>query len=80
MPDTSSFELLKNDFFDGLIDIVNSEYNNGYECVQETKKEAGKLQISNIIDKDTHFRFSSKDRHGICHQLADEDKFIWVKK
>jgi hypothetical protein len=80
LPDSKPFDLLKQDFFDGLIDIVNSKYNNGYECVQQTTKEAGKLQISNIIEKDTHFRFSNKDRHGICHQLADEDKFIWVKK
>ena len=21
-----------------------------------------------------------KDRYGICHQLANEDKLIWVKK
>jgi hypothetical protein len=80
LPNSKPYELLKEDFFDGLIDVVNSEYNDGYECVNETTKEAGKLQVSNVIDKDTHFRFSSKDRHGICHQLADEDKFIWVKK
>jgi len=80
LPDDSFFVRLQKDIYDGLIEIVNAEYNDGYQCVKEVLKEASRLQLSNIIVNHENFKFSIDDRGGICHQLANENKFNWVKK
>ena len=41
------------------------------------------MKESRLIPLDANGLFQVvrvKDRYGICHQLANEDKLIWVKK
>ena len=79
VPGDSIYCRLQKDFYDGLYEIVEAEYQNGYERLQEVLKEAAKIQISNIVSYQDNFKFSIDDRGGICHQLVNEGKFKWVK-
>jgi hypothetical protein len=72
-----SFEALQNQFYDGVIDTVESEHPDGFIRVKETVSEANKLEITN---HPLTTRIEVKDRGGICHQLADADRLSWVKE
>ena len=72
-----TYEALQSDMLDGVIDTAESNYESGYEKLKEVLK--GSLTIP--LDANGLFQvIRVKDRHGICHQLANENKLIWVKK
>jgi hypothetical protein len=79
LPNDQLFIELKDDIYEGLLEIVNDDFDNGYERVKEVLKEVGRLQLSSIITAQPHFKFSQNDRKGLCHQLANEERFKWVR-
>lgn len=71
----NAFNELKDEIFDGVIDIVESDFKDGFERVKKVTQEARKLEItSNLLVS----VLQSADRSGICHHLANEDKIDWV--
>lgn len=75
VPD-GTFEALQKDVYTGVIDVHDSDHKDGFECVKATVKAALNLQIdSNALIS----VLTPADRSGICHQLANADKLIWVK-
>lgn len=69
----------KIDKYKGLDPEIAQALRDGYERVKEVLKEVGRLQLSSIITAQPHFKFSQNDRKGLCHQLANEERFKWVK-
>jgi hypothetical protein len=70
------FESLQEEIFDGIIGTVMSLHPSGFERVNKVLEVAQALQIT------SHPLISQVrvgDRHGICHQLANEDRVKWVK-
>lgn len=77
LPYDEPFEKLQEEIYRGVIDVVEDDHPDGFVCVKETIKEARRLAItSNVLIK----YVDGSDRSGICHQLANKDKLIWVKK
>jgi hypothetical protein len=71
-----TFELLQDDIHDGVIDVHDADYPDGYARVRKVTQAARDLQITaNALITRTH----PKDRDGICHQLANEDRLKWTK-
>lgn len=71
-----TFEALQNDIFDGIIDIVETDHEDGLKKIKEVMKEC----LTIPLDANGLFQVVRvKDRYGICHQLANEDKLTWVK-
>lgn len=72
------FQTLQQEFLDGIKDeIRNPSHANGYIRLLQVIKVARALQITShaLIDC-----LITKDRGGICHQLANENKSVtWVK-
>lgn len=71
-----TFESLQNEVYDGVVDICDSKYADGFECVKSVLESAKTLPL------DAHPLGNSafvKDRHGICHQLANEERLKWTK-
>ncbi|MCX5470183.1 hypothetical protein OSH04_00495 [Alcaligenes sp. A-TC2] len=70
------FEKLQDEVYSGIKDDVRSEHDDGYRRVLAVVKTARALQLtSNSLTTRIHIR----DRGGICHQLANDRKFRWVK-
>lgn len=70
---------LQEELYDGLIDIVDDDdYALGYDCLKETLKESGRLDLSGL-ELITAKIVKQKDRHGICHQLVNKERFKWVE-
>jgi hypothetical protein len=71
-----TFESLQDDIYDGVIDTHDAGHADGYARVCEVTKAARELQItSNALISCT----KPKDRDGICHHLANEDRLQWTK-
>jgi hypothetical protein len=71
-----TFESLQDEIHSGVIDTCEDEYADGYERVRRVTQAARNLSLtSNALLGCTN----SKDRDGICHQLANEDRLTWTK-
>lgn len=70
------FEKLQDEVHSGIKDDVRGEHADGYRRVVAVVKTARVLQLtSNPLTTRIHTR----DRGGICHQLANDGKVRWVK-
>jgi hypothetical protein len=71
-----TFQNLQNDIHTGVIDICESDHPDGFERVKRITQAARELQLTaNALLAAT----KPKDRDGICHQLANEDRLVWTK-
>jgi len=71
-----TFESLQDEIYHGVVDTCDADHADGYERVVAVTGVAQGLPI------DAHARAPStflKDKHGICHQLANADRLKWTK-
>lgn len=71
-----SFEKLQQEYFDGIMDEVDSDHADGFVRVKAVIKLARQLQIES---HPLWPRVEMRDRGGICHQLANDERVKWVK-
>jgi hypothetical protein len=72
-----TFSALQKEIFDGVIDTVDEDYDDGYKRVKGVLKESKSVPI----DSNGLFEVVKvNDRFGICHQLVNDHKIKWVKK
>lgn len=73
---TGEFEKLQDEVHSGIRDEVRGEHADGYRRVVAVARTARSLQLtSNPLTTRIHTR----DRGGICHQLANDGRVRWVK-
>ncbi|HZW40399.1 MAG TPA: ABC-three component system protein [Ignavibacteriaceae bacterium] len=76
-PDSHCFEDLKEEIYQGIVDVSNEIHQSGYLNIKKTTHEAKIIQIqSNALLSVVQ----TQDRIGICHHLANENRLIWVKR
>lgn len=75
--DVNYFNDLKDEFYDAVIDVVNSAHQNGYEKVKATTNFA-KTVAFNVNPLSGNLTVN--DRVGVCHHLVNERKFKWVEE
>ena len=70
-----TFEHLQNQVFDGVVDVCESTHACGFTRLKATTMQAAQLSITSspLIGKT-----DVADMHGICHQLANTDRLVWV--
>jgi len=71
-----TYESLQDEVYSGVIDVADADHADGYECVKAVAQAAQSMSL------DAHPLGPSafiKDRHGICHQLANDDRVKWTK-
>ena len=71
---SGEFEGVQDQLLNGVADIVDTEYPNGFDKVKDTISEAKKLQLPTTPLTSC---LTVNDRGGICHQLANDDKIFW---
>ena len=74
LPD-GAFEHLQKQIFDGVIDVCEAPQPCGLTRVNATTAQAAALSLTSSA---LLGRVDVADRHGICHQLANEDRLVWV--
>lgn len=69
------FERLQDEIQSGVNDEIRTPHDDGYRRMLAVVKLAKRLQIT---DHALITRTSTRDRGGICHQLANDEKVKWV--
>lgn len=74
---TGTFEELQEEVFQGVIDTCDSEHEDGFVRMQVTMTQSARLPVtSSPLCSVT----KTQDKQGICHQLANGDRLVWVQK
>ena len=71
-----TFETLQDEIYHGVVDVSGAAHADGLACVNAVTETAQALSL------DAHPLGPSafiRDRRGICHQLANEDRLKWTK-
>ena len=74
--EAGTFESLQQEIYNGVVDTCEASYPDGYQRVVAVTNAAKNLPI------DAHPLAPStflQDKHGICHQLANEERLSWRK-
>ena len=67
---------MKDDIHSSVIDVCEGDYSDGFIRVCTVTQAARELHLtSNPLLSCA----KPKDRDGICHQLANEDRLQWLK-
>ncbi len=70
-----SFGVLQQDVKDGIREVLTEEHKSGLARVNATTKQAKLLPIEGHPLRDV---VRPRDKAGICHQLANDDKITWL--
>ncbi|MBQ0798604.1 MAG: hypothetical protein KBT63_04920 [Porticoccaceae bacterium] len=72
---SGTFEGLQEDVYQGVVDVCESEYVNGFERMKATVNQSVSLSVdSSPLRSVTRII----DKQGICHQLVNKEKLKWV--
>jgi hypothetical protein len=75
--DPGAFDAIQDEIYHGCVDVYDMEHPTGMARVLATVSHAGTLTPNcNALC----VRVETKDKQGLCHHLANEDRFTWVKK
>jgi len=76
LPEQYPFEQIQEQVLDGVIDTAESDHRSGYERVCKTTDAAAQVRVSN---HPLEGYIKGKALRGVCHQLANENRLIWVR-
>jgi hypothetical protein len=75
--DPGAFDAIREEIYHGCIDVHDMDYTDGLTRLRTTVSHAGSLAPNcNALC----IRVQTQDKQGLCHHLANEDRFTWVKK
>jgi hypothetical protein len=78
LPPEAPYDAILDEFCDGLEPVtLDPTHTDGLVRMISTTKHATQLQMSEHLLKGI---ITPKDRVGICHQLANNDRVVWVPK
>jgi hypothetical protein len=70
------FDVISDNIYDGVVDVVEQAHPDGYECVLEVTKIAAVLALP-VSDLAPHV--NPGDKKGVCHHLVNDGKLSWCK-
>ena len=74
--DAGMFDAVSEEIYHGSVDTYGMNYVDGLARIRSTVTQAGNLSPNcNALC----VRVQVQDKHGICHHLANSNRFIWVK-
>ncbi len=69
-----AFTKLQDDICHGVVEIEQASYPNGMERLNDVLKTAIAIDLGSHM---LYPRIDQQDRHGICHQLANDERLRW---
>ncbi|MGB3412831.1 MAG: ABC-three component system protein [Microthrixaceae bacterium] len=70
-----TFEALQQDIHDGVVDVAESHHDTGLDRLRGVLVAAAQVDLASHVIVQVS---NTRDRHGICHQLANVDRLRWV--
>lgn len=76
--ENGEFDKLKNEVYDSVIDVVESDYSSGFERLKGVMTHVTTVKLSNLIAQIPDW-IEASEKKGLCHMLVNDKKFKWVK-
>ena len=75
--DPGTFDDVREEIYHGVVNTYEMHYANGFTRMAHTLQQAGAITPTcNALC----IRVQTQDKRGVCHHLAYDDRFKWVKK
>lgn len=75
--DPGAFDEIRKEIYHGVVNTYEMDYPNGFNRMANVLQQASNITPTcNALC----IRVQTQDKHGICHHLANDDVFVWVKK
>jgi len=75
--DPGAFDAIREEIYHGAVDVNEREHTDSLDRVRQTVGHAGLLSPNcNALC----VRVQTQDKQGFCHHLANDNRFVWVKK
>lgn len=78
LTDFKEFDTLKEEVYDGIIDIHEKDYDDGYERLVADLQQATIINTSKCLLDSKLKYIGISERKGMCHILVNDDKLRWV--
>ena len=78
--DDNDFERLKQEVYDGIVEVYESDYSDGYERLESVMKQAGIVNTTKSLLDSKFNLIGNSERKGACHMLVNDGHIMWVKK
>ena len=79
--DPDQFEILKDETYDGVVDVLEQDFDNGYQRLKGVMAQASQIRVDKcLLSRDTTW-IGNSEKKGVCHVLVNERRIKgWVKK
>jgi hypothetical protein len=72
-----AFDAIREEIYNGVVDTYEMDYADGLTRIRSTLRQAGTLTPTcNALC----IRVQTQDKQSLCHHLANENRFTWIKK
>lgn len=75
--DPGAFDAIREEIYNGCVDTYEMDHKDGLTRIRKT---VGHASILTPNCNALCIRVQTQDKQGLCHHLANEGRFIWVKK
>ncbi len=74
------FEILKDETFDGVIDVWEMEHRHGFDCLNAVMAQAAQIRVDRcLLARETNW-IGNNEKKGVCHILVNDQRIKgWVK-
>lgn len=77
--DDNDFLYLKDEVYNGIIDVYEETFDNGYKRLKEVLKQASQINTSKVLLDSCLHLIGASEKKGTCHLLVNDDKLRWKK-
>lgn len=77
--DDNDFLCLKDEVYNGIIDVYEENFENGYRRLKEVLKQASQINTSKVLLDSYLHLIGPSEKKGTCHLLVNDDKLRWKK-
>lgn len=74
-----SFENLKEETYNSIIDVRSKDYVNGYDRLVEVMIHVTTVNLSNCFLSELKGWIGANEKKGVCHVLANENRIRWIE-
>lgn len=79
LTDSQQFDILKDEIYNGIIDIHERDYDSGYKRLIADLQQVSMINTSRcMLDSKLHC-IGVSERKGACHMLVNDNRLKWVK-
>lgn len=75
----NEFTCLKDEIYDGIIDVHEKNYTNGYERLNADLEQAVKVNTNKSLLDSKLKLIGNAQRKGTCHKLVNDNRIKWVE-